>query len=436
MSAAFDPYHRWLSISPKDQPPDHYRLLSVDRFESDPEVIHDAAERQMRHVRSYALGQHQDLSQRILNELGAAKACLLNPEKKARYDAELRAVAGDASPPQPPPAAAAADWEPTLLAVVPTAEPTKSGGIGQRTAKPTPRKARGKAKGRHVPRTMVLAGGIAAGAVLLVGSVLLLSSGGRNGNVAKPGLGTAKRAAPEESTNSSNPVPSGAKPATPTLTPQPDKPRDKPPAPQQPVSAPDKAEPDKTPPDKSEPDKASGPPDRAVAPFDEKTPFGVARPKPTDQIVYLADLEPREVQIALRGSLRGRFSVAGHAVSHGLQTHPPIPKGKPPAHLAFYLDKGFLELRGAVGIQDDVRLVASPLTFKILGNGQLLWTSRALRKSGQFAPFQVAVSDVDKLELIVDCPGSRGGCFAVWIDPLLIRAANQASARVKEEPRP
>ena len=38
-----DPYHKWLGISPKDQPPDHYRLLGIDRFESDPEVISSAA---------------------------------------------------------------------------------------------------------------------------------------------------------------------------------------------------------------------------------------------------------------------------------------------------------------------------------------------------------------------------------------------------------
>ena len=25
-----DPYHRWLGIQPKDQPPNHYRLLGVE----------------------------------------------------------------------------------------------------------------------------------------------------------------------------------------------------------------------------------------------------------------------------------------------------------------------------------------------------------------------------------------------------------------------
>ena len=93
MAAEFDPYHRWLGISPKDQPPNYYRLLSVDLFEDDPEVIRDAADRQMAHVRTYQLGECSELSQRILNELGAARACLLDKAAKVAYDRGLREAA-------------------------------------------------------------------------------------------------------------------------------------------------------------------------------------------------------------------------------------------------------------------------------------------------------------------------------------------------------
>lgn len=86
----FDPYHRWLAIPPKDQPANHYRLLGLTLFEEDVEVIRDAAERQMGHVRLYALGKHSDLSQRVLNELAAARACLLDRAKKEAYDETLR----------------------------------------------------------------------------------------------------------------------------------------------------------------------------------------------------------------------------------------------------------------------------------------------------------------------------------------------------------
>lgn len=100
MAEQFDPYHRWLGIAPKDQPPNHYRLLGIDVFEADLDVISDAAEQRMAHVRNYQLGQHMTLSQQILNELAAARVCLLNPQKKAEYDRMLQAkLAPAAAPP-------------------------------------------------------------------------------------------------------------------------------------------------------------------------------------------------------------------------------------------------------------------------------------------------------------------------------------------------
>ncbi|MCH8045275.1 MAG: trypsin-like peptidase domain-containing protein [Planctomycetes bacterium] len=92
MSEAFDPYHCWLGIPPENQPPDHYRLLGIEQFESDEPVIGAAADRQMQHVRSFQLGPRAALSQQLLNEIAAARVCLLNVEKKARYDQSLRAA--------------------------------------------------------------------------------------------------------------------------------------------------------------------------------------------------------------------------------------------------------------------------------------------------------------------------------------------------------
>jgi Concanavalin A-like lectin/glucanases superfamily len=99
MSDTFNPYHRWLGIPPKDQPPDHYRLLGVERFECDREVIRDASERQIAHVRRYASGKHADLANRLLNELATARACLLNAASKAAYDQQLRDQIAEQNPP-------------------------------------------------------------------------------------------------------------------------------------------------------------------------------------------------------------------------------------------------------------------------------------------------------------------------------------------------
>jgi len=86
---SFDPYHKWLGIPPKDQPPTHYRLLGIDLLESDPDVIVSATDQRMAHVRSFQTGKNSALSQKILNELAAAKVCLLNARKKAEYDAKI-----------------------------------------------------------------------------------------------------------------------------------------------------------------------------------------------------------------------------------------------------------------------------------------------------------------------------------------------------------
>ena len=90
MSHGFDVYHKWLSIPPSEQPPNHYRLLGLELFEHDPDVIAAAADRQMAHVQTYKNGPQADLSQRLLNEIASAKLCLLKPPKREPYDARLR----------------------------------------------------------------------------------------------------------------------------------------------------------------------------------------------------------------------------------------------------------------------------------------------------------------------------------------------------------
>ena len=99
---AFDPYHRWLGIPAEEQPPNHYRLLGLVQYESDPEVIENAANQRMAHLRSFQAGRNASDSQRLLNEVAAARICLLNAEKKAAYDEMLReSEVPPAAPPSP-----------------------------------------------------------------------------------------------------------------------------------------------------------------------------------------------------------------------------------------------------------------------------------------------------------------------------------------------
>ncbi|MEK6233468.1 MAG: general secretion pathway protein GspE, partial [Planctomycetales bacterium] len=90
MTPSFDPYLTWLGIRDPQRPPNHYRLLGLEPFENDLDVIEAASDRQTMHIRTYQSGPRSALSQQILNELAAAKLCLLDPVKKAGYDETLR----------------------------------------------------------------------------------------------------------------------------------------------------------------------------------------------------------------------------------------------------------------------------------------------------------------------------------------------------------
>jgi hypothetical protein len=90
MTAAFDPYYKWLGIPPGEQPANLYRLLGLTVFENDPEVIESAAEQRISYLRTFQGGPLGPQSQTLLNEVAEARACLLKAERKLEYDYALR----------------------------------------------------------------------------------------------------------------------------------------------------------------------------------------------------------------------------------------------------------------------------------------------------------------------------------------------------------
>lgn len=77
-------YHKLLGIS--ETSPDDYKLLGIDRFEQDLDVISNAADRQMMYLRTLRNSEAQQL---LLNEIAAARVTLLDREKRAKYDLTL-----------------------------------------------------------------------------------------------------------------------------------------------------------------------------------------------------------------------------------------------------------------------------------------------------------------------------------------------------------
>lgn len=94
----FNPHHKWLGISPSEFPYDHYRLLAIGRFENDADVIENAADQRMAHLRRMSVGSRSELAEALLNELSAAKLELLTPDRKKAYDAALKAKDAETKP--------------------------------------------------------------------------------------------------------------------------------------------------------------------------------------------------------------------------------------------------------------------------------------------------------------------------------------------------
>lgn len=271
MAESFDPYHRWLGIPPKQQPANLYRLLGIELFESEVEVIRDAAEQRMAHVRTYQLGPNSELSQKILNELAAAKACLLDAAGKAAYDASLRATLAGPAPGvtgSSPPARDLSD----LLADAEKEAPAlpEPAGLARRRRKWLPTGRKGIPTSRPMPRpsdrysarwprSLWALLGVPALAVVVVFVLLLWFSGNARDILRAMGL------AFQETDMASQPPDPGSRSPQPT----PEPPAPEPSAPPEPgLSLQPMAEP--LPPEPSGPPNPSpsAAPPSAVAPFD------------------------------------------------------------------------------------------------------------------------------------------------------------------------
>lgn len=103
MAGDFDPYQKWLGIPPEHQPPDRYRLLGVEQFESDLEVIDAAADELMYFVQEKAVGVQARYAEKLLSQIAMARVGLIDPDEKKRYDEKLKKklAAAATTPSQP-----------------------------------------------------------------------------------------------------------------------------------------------------------------------------------------------------------------------------------------------------------------------------------------------------------------------------------------------
>lgn len=89
MAKALDVYRDWLGISEATRPLNYYQLLRLKLFEDDPALVRAHYRKMNAHVRKFAVGEFQQQSQDLLNELAKAMLCLTDAQRKGEYDASL-----------------------------------------------------------------------------------------------------------------------------------------------------------------------------------------------------------------------------------------------------------------------------------------------------------------------------------------------------------
>ncbi len=102
MHEAFDPYYCWLAIPATERPPTHYQLLGLRHLEADTHIIAKAVRLRIAHVRQCAGDLYPEQAAQLLREIMAAGETLLDPARKAQYDASLGGVSPAEDYPQQP----------------------------------------------------------------------------------------------------------------------------------------------------------------------------------------------------------------------------------------------------------------------------------------------------------------------------------------------
>ncbi len=114
-----------------------------------------------------------------------------------------------------------------------------------------------------------------------------------------------------------------------------------------------------------------------------------------------------------------KCSINGRPYNYGIWMHP---TSKNSSRVAYDTNGQYGTLTGSVGINDSARVRSvTPLIFRVEGDGETLWESEPIQELHVTTPLRVEISGVQRLELVVHCPGSNHLAHAVWLDPRLGR---------------
>jgi hypothetical protein len=116
------------------------------------------------------------------------------------------------------------------------------------------------------------------------------------------------------------------------------------------------------------------------------------------------------------------ITVGGREFPKAISTAPPHFGA---ATVQYALGRRYREFRAWVAVNDlnDGQRTGpeSHLTFKVVGDGKVLWTSAPVSRVETVQECRVNVQDVQTLELQVHCPGIMHYARAVWLQPYLVQ---------------
>jgi hypothetical protein len=149
----------------------------------------------------------------------------------------------------------------------------------------------------------------------------------------------------------------------------------------------------------------------------------------TGQTTFLADVQEAEVRgvvnnfFSKNGTLGKPFTVAGKTFPKAVMS---LPDANATAVVTYRLPAGVVRARGRVGIftPDHAKPAdqpSAPMTFQLVADGEVVWTSPPLKKRDDTAAFDVAIRNASKLELNTTCTGLNNNNWGAWLDPAIVK---------------
>jgi len=160
--------------------------------------------------------------------------------------------------------------------------------------------------------------------------------------------------------------------------------------------------------------------------FRELDPVGPAVNQPealASDAVYLSQMQEAHASVGFgkfgkNGDLgyeNGRVKVKGKEIAYALSAHAP-------STLRYNLNKAFSSFQAGVALDDATGMAASPVVFKVFGDGKLLWQSKPFQRVGEVQDAALDVSGVITLTLEAQATGDGRAAHTVWINPKIGKA--------------